>query len=181
MNNLPLDPRTGAVITIDYEHGAEIHGGGAYYIKSYVELTIGQYFDIQITAPNTTKWSHFKFELECEKESIVSVHKNVVITTPGTAEVPINRDHNSSLTSGMVIKSIINADSTDAEADTTTVGKTLLEDNIIGSGQKSSGLVGERDEQILEQAEDYSIRVIATVAGYTNYRLSWYEHTNKQN
>jgi hypothetical protein len=65
-----------------------------------------------------------------------------------------------------------------ANADTNVTGATLLESGIAGSGKQGGN--HERDnELILKQNTLYCLRMIANTAGYINYELEWYEHTNR--
>jgi len=172
-----MDKITSFLGVIEYEHH-EIHEGDGYVIRSFVDIPIGDVYDIQITTPDTTKWAHMTFEFEVESETIFYVYENVAIVTPGTAIVIGNRNRNSLNTSGLTIKGIANTDIASANADTTVSGATLLATGTIGTGKKSGGSSHSEWEVIFKQNEDYTVRFLATTAGYVNFKLDWYEHTN---
>ena len=48
----------------------------------------------------------------------------------------------------------------------------------LGSGKKASGAAEHSNEWILEQDEEYMLRMESTAAGWVSWHLSWYEHTN---
>ena len=174
-----VDSATWAFKTIDYAHH-EIHGGDHYNVRRYKDQTIDHVYDIQITTPNTTKWSHFTYEFETENETLWHFYRNPTIVLAGTAVTPVNSDHNSTNTAALVVKLITNTTLADANLDTTVAAATLIAEGISGSGKKESGIASSRDEAILKQNEDYCLRFIATAAGYVNFHLDWYEHTNKE-
>lgn len=57
-------------------------------------------------------------------------------------------------------------------------GATLLSTGVSGAG-RNSGEESREMELILKQNEDYVFRATANAAGYVNFRLNWYEHTDK--
>ena len=66
-----------------------------------------------------------------------------------------------------------------ANADTSVGAATLIESGISGSGKKVPG-TGVRDSEIeLKQGTLYCLRATATEAGYINFSMQWYEHTDK--
>ena len=171
------DASTHAITTITYVHH-EIHAGSAYSIVDVNDQSINNVWDIQITTPNTTKWAHFFFSFDTESETNWYFYENVTINTPGTAVVAYNANRNSLSASGLVIKSITNTTTANANTDTAVAGATQIYHGISGAG-KDGGQHNHGHEIILKQAEDYCIRFIATVAGYVSYHISWYEHTDK--
>ena len=173
-----LDEITDALTCIEYEHH-EIHEGESYEYSEVRDQTIDHVWDIQITTPNTTKWAHFTFEFDSEKETDWYFYENPVIVLAGTAVTPLNHNRNSTNTTGLVIKTITNTTTGNANADTTVAAATLLMHGISGDGKKAGGQGGSRHEWILDQNQDYVLRFIATAAGYVNYHLDWYEHTSK--
>jgi len=173
-----VDASTQDLQIVEHEH-AEIHGGDHYLICTYVDLSINNVFDLQITTPDTAKWSHLTFSLDSESETLWEFYEGVTINTPGTAYTPRNNNRNSLNTSNVGFGQITNTSTANANADTAVAGALLIEDGIMGSGRQSQG-ANERSREIeLKQNETYTLRFTANAAGYTNYCLSWYEHTDK--
>ena len=65
-----------------------------------------------------------------------------------------------------------------ANADTDVSGGILLANGVAGSG-KDSGVDSRDNEVELKQNTLYCIRATASTAGYINYNMQWYEHTDK--
>lgn len=172
----PTNPETGALKCISYEHH-EAHHGGHYELKSWVDLPINNVYDLQITTPNTTKWAHLVFLLDCEAETLWELYEAVTVVVAGLAMTPRNNNRNSLNTSGLVIAGIQNTSTANANSDTVIAGATLLEDGVVGA-RREGGISGRGRELILKQNVEYTLRFTANTAGYTNYDLEWYEHTN---
>ena len=176
--NLRIDLATRTLQVIDYAHH-EIHSGNHYVCREVVDLPINNVYDIQITTPNTTKWGHMIFSFEVENETEFWVYENVTINIAGTALTCGNRDRNSANTAGISLAGIQNTSIANANADTAIAGATLLAHGILGSGVQEGGASSSREEVILKQNEDYTVRFSASAAVYVNFQLDWYEHTNK--
>jgi len=174
---LKVDGSTQDMQVVIHEH-AKIHGGDHYIISDVVDLAINNVFDIQFTTPNTTKWGHFVFKISAESETEWYIYENVTINLAGTTITPINNNRNSANTSAMTVAGISNTSVANANTDTAVAGALQVEHGIIGAGRDAGA--DDRDaELVLKQNEDYTIRFIATAAGYVDYVLSWYEHTDK--
>lgn len=171
------DDSTLAEATVEYEHH-EIHDGNHYVINAVVDLAINEVFDIQLATPDTTTWLHLVFRLQCESETAWHLYENVTIATAGAAVTPVNNNRNSANTSAATVGTITNASTVAADADTDPAAATLLASGIVGAG-RNSGEDGRERELILKQNTAYSLRIVASAAGYTNYALQWYEHTNQ--
>lgn len=172
-----MDASTHTLQIIGYEHH-EIHGGSHYFVSNVVDLGVGDYFDLQITTPNTTAWAHFYFTIEVEAETEWVFYENVTINTAGTSVTPVNNNRNSANSSALTVATITNADEADANADTAVASATRLGRGFVGAG-RNSGADNQNREIVLKQNEDYSLRIIATAAGFVDYTLEWYEHVNK--
>ena len=170
------DVATDDIVTIEFEHHA-IHEGNSYGYAEAIDLTLSYVYDIQITTPNTTKWTHFTYNFSVENETDWYFYENVDIITAGAAITPQNRDRNSSNDSTLTIKVITNTTTVNANLDTAVAGATILAHGMTGD-KKTGGEANGRHEIILKQNEDYSLRFIATVAGYISFHLDWYEHQN---
>jgi len=171
-----IDKATSSLQTIDYAHH-EVHGGSTFMYAQAPDLAINNVRDIQITTPNTTKWAHLTVEVATESETDVYFYENVTINTAGTADTIRNMNRNSATTTTLTIKRIDNTSLANANADTAVAGANTLWRQIIGAG-KNSGSFNHDTEMVLKQNEDYCLRFIANAAGYVNYFLRWYEHTD---
>ena len=173
-----IDANTETLQTIGYEHH-EIHAGSHFLLCDYVDLSINEVYDIQITTPNTTKESHLVLNIEVESETIVQLFEDVTIAVAGSALAARNNNRNSSNVSGMVINGILNSSTANANADTPIATAIILEQSIAGVGKGGQGSTARENEIILKKNAIYSIRFTATAAGYVNYCLRWYEHAPK--
>jgi hypothetical protein len=169
-----IDATTGCSKHVSFEH-SHIHDGRHFYIQEVVDLAANAVREIRITTPNTAEWAHFTFKLSCESETEVYLYEDVTIVTAGTPVTPVNNNRNSATTSGLTVDYIDNASVANANADTTVSGYIH---HAIAGANKDQGQ-SERDrELILLQNKTYSLRMIATVAGFVNYEAEFYEHTN---
>lgn len=175
---IQLDDTTHVMTTIEYPHH-EIHSGSHYSVKSYNDVANGNVVDIQITVANNTAWPHLEIFFDTETEYLFWFYENVVINTAGTAYTPMNRNRNSANTANTTVGVITNTSIANANADTAIAGATLVADGIVGSGRKIGGESTSRLEIILDQGAIYSLRMQANAAGWTNWLLDWYEHTDK--
>jgi len=172
-----IDSSTETLQVIEYDHH-EIHSGSHYTICDYADLAINSVFDMQWTTPNTTKWAHFTYNLSCEAETEWIIYEGATINVAGTTVTPINNNRNSANTSGMTIATISNTSLALANADTAVAGATLLERGIVGA-RRSGGITSRSGELVLKQNTIYCFRSIANAAGYVNFCVDFYEHTNK--
>lgn len=172
------DKITKTLNTIDYAHH-EIHAGSFYSIDTVVDLAGSAILDVRITTPDITTWTHMTFSLNCESETDWELYEDAVISTAGTNLTAINHNRNSANTTGNTIDSIENADLTAADADTDVSGATKIAKGKIGAGNKSVASAQRNTEIILKQGTTYTFRITATAAGYTDFIMNWYEHTNK--
>lgn len=172
-----VDASTEALQSIIYEHH-EIHLGVNYEITEVANLAINNVRDIRITTPNTTEYGHFIFGIIGENETEYYLYEGVTIVTAGTLITPINNNRNSANVSSMIVDYIDNTSVSNANADTTVAGATTLKHGVLGSNR--DGGENSHDREIILKANTvYCMRLIANAAGYINYDLSWYEHTDK--
>ena len=172
-----LDDSTNALLTIDYEHH-EIHEGDHYFIEDVSDLAINNVLDVQWTTPNTTQYAHFIFELNCESETEWYIYEGASIVLAGTALTPRNNNRNSTNTSNATVASIANTSVANANIDTPVAAATEIAHGIVGAG-KDGGVIGRVNEIMLKSNTIYCFRAIANTAGYVNFLMSWYEHTDK--
>lgn len=173
-----IDSVTHAMSNVDHEH-KEIHDGSHYFVDDVFDLAINEVYDYQLTTPNTTKWAHFVFSIETEKETEWIIYEGVTIATPGTAVVPRNNNRNYADASVITLKGILNTSVANANSDTAVAGATILRHGISGAGQNNGGRDRNMREIVLKQNTNYCFRAIATVAGYVDFEMSWYEHTSR--
>ena len=171
-----LDKATNTLQIIDYEHH-EIHAGSHFFVEDFADLAINNVYDVQFTTPNTAKWAHLTFELNCEAETEWYIYEGATIALAGTAITPINNNRNSATASTMTLAGITNTSVANANADTAVAGATVLADGIVGAG-KSGGVIQRNREIVMKQNTIYCLRAVASAAGYTNFLMTWYEHEN---
>lgn len=172
------DGATSAVQTIEYEHH-EIHGGSHFFVVGYQDLSINQVLDFTWLMPNTTKRIHWTWEIQTESETLWQVYEAATATNAlANSVTPLNNDRNSSATSVTTLKYEVQTNLTAANGDTNVEEATLIESGISGAG-KSSGDTARNREIIMKQNTLYCLRATATAAGYINFKMSWYEHTNR--
>jgi hypothetical protein len=171
----PLDSTTGALEVIDYSHH-EIHAGSHYFaIYSALKDNAGV-IEVRIQTPDTTKWAHMTFIIECALAATVAMwHGTTKTHVADNAITPMNRNHNSANTSGLTICHTPAGEEAGAAALTEYVGAATGGGRIIVGGDAAS-----RSEFILEQNQDYLIRATSRAdANALSIILDWYEHTNK--
>jgi hypothetical protein len=173
-----IDRSTNTLQVINYEHH-EIHAGSHFFVEDFGELSINDVYDIQFTTPDSTKWSHFTFKLDCESETQWFIYEGATVNTAGTAVTPINNDRNSSTVSVNTVAMISNGSLALANADTDVSSATLLGRGVVGSGKSSQGNDVRNNEIILKQNTTYCFRAVAIAAGYIDFYMNWYEHQNK--
>ena len=174
----PTDASTAAVEIIDYPHH-EIHNGSHYFVKGYQDLSINNVLQFTWQMPNTTKWIHWLWKVKTESETLIQVYEGGTITTPLSAAVtPLNNDRNSTNTSGTTMRWETHANLAAANGAVDVSAGLLMETGIIGAG-RDSGSENRDHETIMKQNTLYVMRATATAAGYINFDMAWYEHTNK--
>ena len=175
-----LDTITGAFKTITHPHH-EIHGGSHYFVQSYADIPgVDDVLDFSWQMPNTTKWSHWTWSIFTEKAITWLVYENAVVGTAALANTitPLNSNRNSTNTSGTTMKYEIQADLAAANADMVVTGATLLASGKLGDN-RTGGFDSREHEIIMKQNTLYCLRALASAAGYINFDMDWYEHTNR--
>lgn len=177
IKNARLDAVTESLIVQNYEHH-EVHEGSHFYIDDVVTLAINNVFDLQFTTPAGTKFSHFIFMLGVQAETEWLIYEGATINAAGTSITPLNNDRNSSTVSGNTLASQLNTTLANANADTDVSGALETNHGKIGAG-RTGGIDGRSSEIILKANTIYCMRAIAIAAGYINFVMQWYEHTNR--
>jgi len=174
------DGSSSAITTMEYEHH-EIHSGSHYFVKGFLEIIgVDDVLDFTWQMPDTSKWTHWIWSIFTEKAISWYIYEDVVATNAlANTMTPFNSDRNSDKTSGTVLKYELQADLATANADTAVGGDAIL----LKSGQlgdnKSGGVDSRTHELILKQGSLYCLRAVASSAGYINFDMEWYEHTNR--
>ena len=172
---LRVDANTHTLQVIDYAHH-EAHGGSAYFAVYSGLANDTDFIEVRIQTPDTTKWAHMVITIDsalaCTSELWTPTTKTDV---SGNRITPLNRDNNSSNTTGLTI--------CHTPAGTQTGDANLLQ--YIGAAAVSGrvntgGGTGSRGEFILKQNSSYLIKVTSRAdSNALSILLDWYEHTNK--
>ncbi len=162
-------------IAISWEHD-KIHEGVHYFVVGYQDLSINQVLDFTWQMPNTTKVIHWTWSIDTEKETLWSVYENVIANNALANTVTLlNSNRNSTNVSDTTMKFEVQANLAGANTDTNVTSPAiLLMSGISGAGQKA-GAVKRDDELPFKQNSLYCLRSVATVAGYINFHMQWYE------
>jgi hypothetical protein len=176
---LHIDPPTHNLITIETEHH-EIHTGGHFFVQGYIDVpALNDVLDFTWLMPDSSKWIHWTWEIDTEKEVLWQVYEGAVVVNPlGDTITPLNSDRNSPNLSATIMKYELQADLAAANVDTVVSAATLLGQGISGAGQKA-GRAERHHELIMGQNTLYCLRATAGAAGYINFDMHWYEHTNR--
>lgn len=178
IDDVRIDASTNALETIKYEHH-EIHSGSHYFVIGYQDLANNNVLDFTWLMPNTTKWIHWTWSISTESETLWQVYETAVATNPLANPItPLNNNRNSANTSGTTMRFELQANLAAANADTNVATATLLESGISGAG-KDGGEADRSRELEMKQNTLYCLRATATAAGFINFSMQWYEHTDK--
>lgn len=176
---LTVDSATHALNIIQYEHH-EIHSGSHYFVAGVQDLAINEVLDLTLLTPNSTKWVHWTWKIDTQSETAWYVYENAVQTTAlANLMTPYNNNRNSRNTSGVTLRYELQANLAAADGDTDVTTATLLESGISGALRDAGDDVRE-NEIILKQNTLYCLRAVATAAGYIDFKMQFYEHTNKE-
>ena len=174
-----IDGATNTLQTIEYEHH-EIHSGSHYFVVGYLDIPgANDVLDMTWQMPNTAKWIHWTWSIQTESAVLWQIYEGVVATNALANTMPIyNSNRNSSNTSGTTLKYEIQADLATADADTAVGSATLLKSGKVGDNQ-TGGQAKRESEMVMKQNSLYLLRAQATGAGYINFEMEWYEHSDK--
>jgi hypothetical protein len=170
------DTTTGAFKTIDYPH-AEIHSGDAYYLSYTATVADGSDIEIRFSSANTTKWPHVIFNISGTSETDVDLYETTSLThVSGNALTPVNRNRNSSETSGMTF-----CHTPAGSGDGTKIDGVIFGLDTGGGATRrlAGGSASSRSELILKQNTAYLLRVTSGTDGNRiSINFDWYEHVN---
>ena len=169
------DGMSNAIKFIDYAHH-ECHDGNAFFAV-YSSLanesgTIG----VRIQTPDTSKWAHMVIEIDAGLAATAELWAATTMTDNVTNRItPVNKNFNSSNTSGLTICHTPSGSQAGAANLIQYIGAATTNGRIVEGGG-----TGSRGEFILEQNQDYYIKVTSRADGNSlSIVLNWYEHTNR--
>ena len=164
-----IDTTTGSVGTISQAH-REIHTGEHYYIEGFATLASGVSLYVKLVTPDTKKWAHFLWEIECSGGLITYLDEDATGgMANGNSVTPLSNNRNEQVPSGMIITSGV----TVATGYGTRISQASWKN-------KAGGTQAREDEIILKQGTTY-LRTFTSseVGNVVRFKASWYEHTNK--
>jgi hypothetical protein len=172
-----IDASTSSLQTVVYEHH-EIHSGSHFFVVSYEDLAINRVLEFTWQMPNTTEWIHWTWSISTENETLWQVYENGAVINPlANLVTPLNSNRNSAHASATTMRYEVHANLAAANVDTNIGGATLIESGISGAG-RDAGVGLRSNELVLDQNILYVLRATATVAGYINFNMQWYEHVD---
>ncbi len=171
-NQLIVDPITGALPTLAYEHH-EVHEGNHFFCRSYNAIAKGTLKEFLIITPDTTKWDHFLYQLLNNTGGLViSMFEAPTVSDNGALKTCFNRNRNSTTSPTMLLY----------EDPTIDVDGILIFDFFLGTGKGTPGIeIRDNEEIVLKRNTMYLFRLQEqdledTIVSWT---YDWYEHTNK--
>lgn len=173
-DDVRIDASTNSLQTVDYAHH-EIHSGSSYVVCS-VQNIDDTIFKWQVTTPNTTKYSHMIFDIECTGEMLILITEGSD-RTDGSALTEINRNRVGTPTAA---GTIVTATPTSGTTDGAT---TIFTERTGATGQASktisAGASRGKSEYILKPNTKYVISVETFADVYVTVCLDWYEHQDR--
>ncbi len=167
------DLATHATIVVDYPHH-ELHAGSAYFVIYSALANDTDVIEIRFQTPNTTKWAHMLIDIEAALAATAEIWEGTTKThEAGNVLAALNR--NSANTSGLTICHTPGGAQAGAATIMEYVGSATVSGRVAAGGHS-----GGRNEVILDQNNDYLIRVTSRAdANALTIVLDWYEHTSK--
>jgi len=172
------DSSTNSAMVIDYEHH-EVHSGSHFsFCTTNVDFDIADTMSLVITTPNTTKWTHFVWEVTGALTTFGGLYEG---TSADSAAEPARAVHNNNRNSSTVATTTIHT------ASTNTPSGTMIDCISFGistgqgiSTKSGGGSSRGGQEWILDQNTKYQFYLISGADdNNATLRFSWYEHTNK--
>ena len=169
------DDVTHAITTVDYPHH-ELHGGSAYFVIYSALAGDTDVIEVRIETPNTTKWAHMLIDIESALAATVEIWEGTTKThEAGNVLAALNRNRNSSNSSGLTICHTPGGSESSGAIITEYIGAATTSGRVAAGGRS-----GGRNEIILDQNNDYLIRVTSRAdSNALTIILDYYEHTNK--
>lgn len=174
---LRLDKATNTLQVIDYPHH-EVHAGSHFFVTGYADLAINHVLQFTWQMPDSAVYTHWVWKISTESEMLWQVYEGGTITNPlANAMTPLNSNRNSATASGTTMRYEDHVNLADANVDVSVAAATLLKSGICGSG-KDGGDASRDSELVLDRNGLYVMRATATAAGFINFDMQWYEHTD---
>ena len=173
--NPTADDITHAINMVDHAHH-EIHDGSAYFAVHSMLRDDTEVAEVRIQTPDTTKWAHMVIGVQAALAATVEFHEGTTMThEAGNALTPMNRNRNSTNTSGLTICHTPGGADTSGADWTQYIGAAASGGRIAVGGE-----AGGRNEFMLDQNNDYLIRATSRADGNAiSILMDYYEHTNK--
>lgn len=174
LNYHNVDDTTGATIIVDNAHH-EAHEGYAFTYHDVVTLGSGSYIEYLIITPNTSRWTHFGYELEGIGPLTIELMESSGSRSGSTIQTAYNRNRNSTnISPGTLLYKITSGSDT-------TGSRIFWWSGGVANNKTTNGInVGSRSEVILKQNTNYMIRITSGMAtNITSLVLDWYEHISK--
>lgn len=171
---LTADPSTNSLLVTSHDVG-EIHDGNAYFVTYSALADDTDLIEVRIQTPNTTTWIHVVIVIDAALAATAQLWRGTTKThEAGNAITPMNRDHNSSNTSGVTICHTPGGAQAGASALTRYIGAASTNGRVNTGGAGGSG-----HEFVLAQNTAYLIRVTSRAdANALSIIMDWHEHTN---
>jgi len=173
-DEIRIDASTNTIQTIEYEHH-EVHSGSS-FVCSDLQNVDTTTFKWQVTTPDTTKYAHMVFDIDCTGEILVLITEGSD-RTDGTALTELNRNRVGTPTAATVIV-------THTPTSGSTDGATTLVNHRsgatgVGSKTVSAGSMRGSNEFVLKPNTKYVIAVTTYADVWASLDIDWYEHTDK--
>jgi len=168
VDEVRIDASTNTLQTIEYPHH-EIHSGSHFFLEGYATLGNGDALYVKLVTPNTTRWSHFLWEINASGILTSTLTEAPTGLEDGAGVTIFNNNRNSATTSGTIVTSGVTA----------PTGGTIISKVMFGSRQFGGGQARD-SELILKQNTTYGRTFLSGAASnIVNFRASSYEHTDK--
>jgi hypothetical protein len=172
-NGFNVDDTTSALIGIDYSHH-EVHEGSSFVVNDLqnVNTTSMQWM---ITTPDSLKYAHMLFNLECNGEMDVLITEGADKTgTNALAE--INRRRVGTPPAATVVAHrVVSGGTTDGAV---TILSRRGGATAAGSRTVSPGASRGDNEFVLKPNTKYIITVTTYADSWVTFAADWYEHEN---
>ncbi len=172
-----LDPVTFVPISIDTAHH-HIHDGSSYHAFINAVGASGTKATLTFKTPNTSKLIHIVVGFRANVESLITCGEASTVTgASGSDFTPVNRNRNSSTTSGLITEGSAGGAGKITQGATVTNFGTILHIEHIGDGKQEGGEARGTHEWVLKPDTVYAIEVETEAASSeAHLELDWYEH-----
>ena len=174
IDDIRIDASTNSIQTIEYEHH-EIHSGSSFHTSDVRNIDTTT-FKWQVTTPDSTKYSHIVFNVDCTGEMLALITEGSD-RTDGTALTEINRNRVGTPTvAGTIVTHTPTGGTTDGA---TTIYSKRSGATAVGSRTVAAGGSRGLNEFVLKPNTKYVISVTTYADVYVSLELEWYEHTDR--